>query len=275
MTEPGITVVTPVWGEYARFLPKLADTLEPFFLECERSIGAGKMLIIDNHSGDPIEAPTSRCEVIRTDKRLSVGAARNRGLERVQTSAVAFVDADDQPHVRAFVDVARAFYSAQAPIAGVFPAVHRPDPAGGSYLGAWPHRPAVTLSRWPRGFALLNMFINELPVTQGAVLNTSLVREVGGFADLNYGEDWVLGARLAFGGRIRFLPQVQAVTYSQGALSRREGRSAVLSGYDAVTREIAGSPSVPRWARRLLAGFGSGVNRIRVAFEFRQGAGGR
>ena len=141
----------------------------------------------------------------------------------------------------------------QAPIAGVFPAVHRVDPAGGRYLGAWPHRPAVTLARWPRGFALLNMFINELPVTQGAVLNTSLVREVGGFADLDYGEDWVLGARLAFGGRIRFLPQVEAVTYSPGSLSRREGRSAVLSGYDAVTREIVGSPSVPALARRLAA----------------------
>ena len=84
VTEPGITVVTPVWGEYARFLPKLADALEPFFLECERSIGTGKMLVVDNHSEDPIKAPTSRCEVIRTGERLSVGAARNRGLERVE-----------------------------------------------------------------------------------------------------------------------------------------------------------------------------------------------
>ena len=106
--------------------------------------------------------------------------------------------------------MAHALYRAESPIAGVFPAVHRPDPAGGSYLGAWPHRPAVTLARWPRGFALLNMFINELPVTQGAVLNTSLVREVGGFADLNYGEDWVLGPGSRSAAASGFFPRWRA-----------------------------------------------------------------
>ena len=268
-------MVTPVWGEYARFLPKLADALEPFFVECERSIGAGKMLVVDNHSEDPIEAPTSRCEVVRTDERLSVGAARNRGLDNVGTSVVAFVDADDEPHVPALVEMVRAFHDAEGRVAGVFPGIRRVDPEGGRFLSGWPHRPAVALARWPRGFALLNMFINELPVNAGAVLNTSLVKEVGGFADMDYGEDWVLGARLAFGGRIKFLPQVQAITYSPTLLSRRAGRAAVLSGYDAVTREIAESPCVPSLARRLARGFGFRVNRIRVAFEFRQGAGGR
>ncbi len=52
------------------------------------------IVVVDNASSTPVPE-LEGCEVVRAPRRLSVGAARNLGLEQVATEYVVFLDADD------------------------------------------------------------------------------------------------------------------------------------------------------------------------------------
>jgi hypothetical protein len=80
--------VVPAWGEYAG--APLAQALESLRAQDV----AARIIVVDNASEPPLEA-RGGIELIRSDTRLTVGAARNLGLASVHSRYVVFWDADD------------------------------------------------------------------------------------------------------------------------------------------------------------------------------------
>src|SRR5688572_23438142 len=82
-----LTVVVPVWGSYIKYLPECLESLNKFKLT--------NVVIVDNCSNPPVEQILKNGSVVRLPARTSVGEARNKGLEYVNTPWVIFLDADD------------------------------------------------------------------------------------------------------------------------------------------------------------------------------------
>src|SRR3954447_5703194 len=89
MSGPGatVTVVIPVWDDYVEFLADAVGSVR-------RNAPHAPIVVVDNASSTPVPE-LEGCEVVRWPRRLSEGAARNIGLERVATEYVVFLDADD------------------------------------------------------------------------------------------------------------------------------------------------------------------------------------
>src|SRR4051812_11396853 len=82
-----VTVVIPVWDSYVEFLGDAVESVR-------RNNPNAPIVVVDNASSTPVPQ-LSASTVVRSPRRLSVGAARNLGLEQVTTQFVVFLDADD------------------------------------------------------------------------------------------------------------------------------------------------------------------------------------
>jgi glycosyltransferase involved in cell wall biosynthesis len=89
MNSPGaaVTVVVPVWDRYVDFLGDAVDSVR-------RNSAEAPIVVVDNASSAAVNEVTG-ARVVRAPRRLSEGAARNLGLDQVQTEYVVFLDADD------------------------------------------------------------------------------------------------------------------------------------------------------------------------------------
>ena len=83
-----VTVVIPVWDEYVSFLPEAVESVR----EDDEGV---PIIVVDNASATPVPE-LEGTTMVRTDRRLSVGAARNVGLEHVESEYVLILDADDK-----------------------------------------------------------------------------------------------------------------------------------------------------------------------------------
>lgn len=202
-----MTVVVPAWGAYAG--RPLAEALE----SVRSQDTPVRILVVDNASEPPVpHAPGA--ELVRSPSRLTVGAARNLGLHHVQTPYVIFWDADDlmlPGTVRRLRDAIGGDPGLVAVAAGILegepPVRHR-----------WPRRWARPLARRPGVFALAHAVWSLFPATGSTIMRTTSVRDAGGYADADGGEDWVLGVSLAFRGRLALDP-------APGRLYRRHASS--------------------------------------------------
>src|SRR4051794_5880420 len=186
-----VTVILPVWDTYAAYLP-----------EAVASVAAQRprprILLVDNASEIPL--PDLDVECVRSDDRLTIGAARNLGLRTASTKWVVVFDADDlMPPDTIAALLADAAEAPQA--VAVVPRIA--DHATGR-AHHWPRPSAARLSRHPRRFALLNALWSSFP-TVGSLLDREIALAGGGFDDGNDGDDWVLGASMAFRGPVRFV----------------------------------------------------------------------
>src|SRR4051794_24110007 len=82
-----VTVVIPVWDAYVDFLPDAVESVR-------RNAREAPIVVVDNASSRAVP-PVEGGEVVRSSRRLTEGAARNLGLEHVETEFVLFLDADD------------------------------------------------------------------------------------------------------------------------------------------------------------------------------------
>lgn len=190
-----LTVVIPVWDSYVdRFLADAVDSVLRQDLDA-------RVLVIDNASRPPVgELPG--VEVLRSPERLTVGGARNLGLSAVRSPAVLFWDADDEMlpgTLRRLEERLDATAGVVAAAAGI---LERPGVAH-----HWPRPVAEILARRPWAFALAHTLSSQFPTTGSVLLRTAAVLDAGGFADADGGDDWVLGASLAFRGRVVFDPR--------------------------------------------------------------------
>jgi len=190
--RPGrVTVVIPVWGSYVELLPQAVASAHDGGL-------APHVIIVDNASEPPVDPPDG-CELARSHVRLSRGAARNLGLSFVRTEYVVFLDADDlllPGALSRLVDGLEGCRDLQAFVGAIVESDGTPHRI--------PRVLARILARASRPFAWLNAIWSQLPTQGCAVMRTQAVRDCGGYPDASDGEDWVLGASLAFRGRIAF-----------------------------------------------------------------------
>ena len=244
-TALATTVVIPVWGEgYVSYLEGALDSI----LAQSRRV---RILLVDNAAG---LAPVERegVEVVRCPRRLSLGFARNAGLEAVSTPYVLFWDADDVmlpgtlERLEATLD---RNAGAVAAVAGIVEAPGVPHP--------WPRPVSARLARRPQLLALAQAITHMFPTTGAALMRTAVVREAGGFGDFGGAEDWVVGAAIAFQGRVAFDPHPGRL-YRQHDASLRGmgiGRTVRVRAAAAVRQRLRTGPGVPRVVRAAAAWF--------------------
>ena len=241
-SAPEVSVVIPVWGEYAG--TPLTEALESLHAQD----APARIVVVDNASDPPLAEPPGT-ELIRSPERVSVGAARNLGLAAVETPYVLFWDADDLmlPGTLGFL-TARisaepdAVLVAASILEGDPPAPHR-----------WPRRWTYPLTRWRRSFALAHCVWSLFPATGSAIMRTDAARE-SGFGDANSGEDWVLGVSLAFRGRVVLEARPGRIYRREvGSLwEARRSPAQLVRHARAVRERIRRDPKTPAWARFLL-----------------------
>jgi glycosyltransferase involved in cell wall biosynthesis len=243
---PRVSVIVPVWDDYVR---RLVDVALPS-LHAQGT--ALSVWVVNNASTEPLpplDTPDVVIRVLRSPRRVTAGAVRNLGLAAVTDPWVVFWDADEAmpPTVLpGLLEHARRFPDAVAITGGI-----RHARTGRRY--PFPPRWAAPLSRWPRAFALATTVRLIYPVV-GALLRTETVRNSGGFADADAGEDWWLGVGLAVRGRVRFADVVvRDYAPRPGSLSH-DGRSfrRVLERRRRLRELLRRDETVPRWLRRVL-----------------------
>jgi glycosyltransferase involved in cell wall biosynthesis len=237
-----VTVVVPVWDGYV--VDYLTETLDSLRAQTRRP----RVLIVDNASTVPV--PTAAdTEVIRTPQRLSAGSARNFGLARVRTPFTVFWDADDIMPAGALDALHRAIEG--APDVSLVASWILDGSSGRRHH--WPRAATVGLARHRAAFAVLQCVHSQIP-SIGAIMRTGVALEAGGFGDLQSGEDWVLGAALAFRGRVRVIERVGRIYRRHGdsILSVHQTQRTLLTSARTVRTRIAADPAVPPWVKRTL-----------------------
>jgi glycosyltransferase involved in cell wall biosynthesis len=247
MSGPGdsVTVVIPVWDSYVEFLAEAVESVR-------RNAPEAPIVVVDNASSTVVSEPEG-CEVIRCPRRLSAGAARNMGLERVATDYVVFLDADDKL-LDGTLEFLHGRIAADAGLSVCTCSIL--DGATGERFRA-PHRFVPRLVRWPRVFAVADSIWTMLPIQGCAIMRTAQVREAGGYAegDAGRGEDWALAVSLAWRGRIEISDRL-GLYYRRPGGPLRPGRGRTQAELRASTRRVRErmrrDPGVPAWARALL-----------------------
>lgn len=242
----GVTVVVPVWDRYVGFVREcVASVLD------QPGVPAPKVVVVDNASDVPLPSLPRSVEIVRLPRRLSVGAARNVGLGRVETEEVIFCDADDLLLPGAIAFLTSRMVERPELVAAICRYVSwNPETGARVVLERSPRRIVFRVARSPRVFALANLRYNCFPVA-GGILRTDAARNAGGFGDGNVGEDWILGTQLAFRGPIEFhrepsfLRRVHA-----GSLWHREHACAdYLGSCDLLRDRVERDPCVPGWVK--------------------------
>ena len=236
-----VTVVIPVWDDYVRFLPEAVRSVT------EDAPGT-PVLLVDNASTTPVpELPGTLS--IRSDRRLTAGAIRNLGLAHVDTDYVLVLDADDKllPGTLAYLTkcvdedpslvlCATSIFDAETDQR------HRA-----------PRRFVGSFSHWHRAFAFAHCIWSLLPIQGCAIMSTTEARAAGGYADADWGDDWVLAVSLAFRGRVKVSSRLgRWYRATPGSLWRRGRPSPELVRSASLVRErLRSDPAIPRWARIL------------------------
>ena len=238
MSGPGaaVTVVIPVWDDYVEFLAEAVESVR-------RNAPEAPIVVVDNASSTPVPE-LEGCEVVRSPQRLSVGAARNLGLERVATEYVVFLDADDMLldgtleflHGRIAADpglavCATSILDGDDRRASPHPAALRAE-AGAVAPDLRPRRLDLVAAADPglRDHA-------HRPGARGR-------RVCRGHAD--WGEDWVLAVSLALRGRVEVSERLGLYYRPAGGRSGRERPDAGELRASAAPRPRADAHATPR-----------------------------
>lgn len=238
--EPDVSVVVPVWGDYAG--SALTEALESL----RGQDLPARMIVVDNACDPPLES-VAGVEVVRSDERLTVGAARNLGLLSVTTPYVVFWDADDLM-LPGTLRVLRERIGSDPEVVLVAAAIYEGDPP---VPHRWPRRWSGRLARFPRLFALLDAMWSLFPTTGSSMIRADAAR-AGGFGDGNSGEDWVLGVSLAMRGRIEFVDHPGRLYRRQhvGLWEGQRSPAQLARNARAVRGRLRTDPATPAWMRR-------------------------
>jgi hypothetical protein len=241
--EPEISVVVPAWGEYAG--TPLAEALASLRAQDVEA----RIIVVDNASEPPL-VPLAGVDLIRAPARLTVGAARNLGLESVTSPYVVFWDADDLmlPGTLRFL---RDRIAAEPDAVLVAASILEGDPP---VPHRWPRPWTYPLARRRGAFTFAHCIWSLFPATGSALMRTDAARALG-FGDANSGEDWVLAVSLAFRGRV-ILETRPGRLYRRHAGSLwddpRRSSAQLMIHARAVRARVHADPAAPSWLRRAL-----------------------
>jgi glycosyltransferase involved in cell wall biosynthesis len=183
-----VTVIVTNYN-YGAFLEEAVASVREQGVESE-------IVVVDNASA--VRVPEfDGVRVIRSETRLPTGAARNLGLGAVTAPLVVFLDADDLMLPGTLAALLAGLRDGDVAFAM---AITEGD-TGGRHRA--PRGIAYALVRVPRLFALANTIWSLLPTQGATIMRTADVHAAGGYGERSQGEDWALGAALAWRGRIR------------------------------------------------------------------------
>lgn len=235
-------MVIPAWGAYA------GAPLQEALASLREQETPARVIVVDNASDEPL-APVDEAELVRAPERLTVGGARNLGLDHVTTPYVLFWDADDLmlPGTLGFL---LEEISADENLVAVAAAIV--EESGRSHR--WPPRWSARLARRPKLYALAHSVWSLFPSTGATIMRTAQVRECGGYeADeaAVSAEDWVLGTSLAHRGRIGLRDRPGRVYRRLGESLWQDHRAPArqLAHAAAVRQRLRDDAGIPRWAR--------------------------
>ena len=236
---PQVAVVIPVWDSYVGFLGEAVASVREQGLDAE-------LIVVDNASAEPLpDMPGTR--VVRSETRLSTGAARNLGLAAVTAPLAVFLDADDLMLPGSLA----ALTAGLRPGDAAFAMAIVDGDTGGRHRA--PRRIAYVLARAPRLFALANTVWSLLPTQGATVMRTEDVRAAGGYGDRSQGEDWALGAALSWRGRVRLAREPGLVYRWRFDSPGREGADAdLLDNARALRERLRSEPALPAPVRLAL-----------------------
>jgi glycosyltransferase involved in cell wall biosynthesis len=239
MTPP-VAVVIPVWDSYVSFLGEAVASVRDQGAEAE-------VIVVDNASDEPLPA-IEGARVIRSETRLSTGAARNLGLEAVIAPLVVFLDADDL-----MLPGSLATLTAGLRPGDIAFAMARIEGDTGQRHRA-PRRIAYVLARAPRLFALANTIWSLVPMQGATILRTADVRAAGGYGDRSQGEeDWAFSAALAWRGGFRLSRETGLVYRWRFDSPGQPGAALDIRRNAQLVRErLRADPGIPAAARRVL-----------------------
>jgi glycosyltransferase involved in cell wall biosynthesis len=238
-----ITVVIPVWD--SPYVSCLSEAVE----SVHRQEIPVDLIVVDNASEVALPSlPGAR--VLRARRRLSAGAARNFGLEQVETPFVLFLDADDRILDGTLIYLRQALGRDPALAASVTAIIE----AETGRRHPNPRRFVPALARLRRSFALCEAIWNLYPAQGCTMFRTEWVRRAGGYGDSSGGEDWVLAASQAFRGGICFSDRPGRVyRFRAGSLWQLARASRAQAEAAARVRErLRSDDGVPGWARAAL-----------------------
>ena len=240
--DPAVTVVVPAWDSYIG--PRLTVVLDSI---ASQEI-ASRVIVVDNANEPPL-ALTRNVDVVRSERRLSVGAARNLGIAAADSELVVMWDADDVMLDGALAALTRGIGMSSERVAH---ALAITDAVTGQ-RHRWPHPRALALLRHPRLFAVLNCVWSSYPTTGATVMRVDAVRACGGYSDCDSGDDWALGAALLLRGRAGWDDQPGRIyADTPGSIwTRHSSVRHILRHCRLVRRRIARDPGAPALLRRL------------------------
>ena len=238
-----VTVIIPVWDRYTEFLPDAVESVR-------RNAPEPPIVIVDNASStDVSRAPGLHGGAGAPAAHRWWGAkpwfgAGRHGVRRLsgRRRHAAFEGTFD-------------FFAGGSPTTPLWPSA-RPrsstaKPASGTVTRA------VSCRRSPAGggyFTFGNTLWSLFPLQGCAILRTAQVREAGGYADADWGEDWVLAVSLAFRGHVEVNERLGLVYRpTEGSLWRRpRARGELTASARRVRERMRSDSAVPGWARGLL-----------------------
>ncbi len=217
----------------------------------QEAIGPNIILVLN---ASPIEPPSLvGVQIVRTKDRLTVGEARNLGLQEARTPFVIFCDADDVTADNS-LSLLLAKLEQHPELAGVA--------GGNAYIvgprGAvarHPHPPnwvyRISRSRWL--LAAANAARCCVPIANTTVFRTDAFRLAGGFGASNRGEDWEAGVALLMLGHILMVQTPITHVYRPWGETRLSQTPHPLSEVWAMTarvrRRIRYDPNSVWWLR--------------------------
>lgn len=194
--QPDYTIVIPVWGE------RYSSLIGAAIRSVREQAPDAPILVVDNAGSDPLSGSDS-ARIIRLEDRVSVGRARNVGLEAVQTEFVLVLDADDTLEPGALERLAAPLRANPDLVAVVGRVLD-----GDGDRHRLPRRFAPLLARLPRLFAVINASWLLFPIQGCAMYRATIGRDCGGYGDTHEGDDYELAVALATAGRISFIGDV-------------------------------------------------------------------
>jgi glycosyltransferase involved in cell wall biosynthesis len=231
---PLVTAIVPVWDQHSAFLPRCLHAINAQHVPIE-------IVVIDNASEYPIQSP-SNTRVIRLPRRLTVGAARNAGLQLATTPYVVFADADDE---LAPGSVARSIaLLARHPEAIAVIGRSTIDYGDRTARGIRPTPFYRLTSHLAPALVPLLWLVDYQGSITSTLLRTANVLDAGGFADADVAEDWHLAARLSRRGPLLCTDRpVRTYHRHRAAIRQRPARTRTALTKNAVLRDCQTDPA--------------------------------
>jgi glycosyltransferase involved in cell wall biosynthesis len=238
MDTPDISVILPVWGRYRAFLPSFLSNLAD-----QRGVRV-EVVVIDNGSEPPLGG-VAGATVLRSARRLTLGASRNVGLAAAKAPLLCFGDVDDLIVPGTFEFLAgRMRERPELVSCGCRLAVWDPD-TDERQVYYWPNERDLRLIDSPSKWAWAMTVEHRFPMACCSLHRTTAVHDAGGFPDIEPIEDWALGIRLAWRGPMEFHERVGRLYRNHESLDNDRSARAYRDDYRLVRKWVYADPKVP------------------------------